>query len=233
MKKKNILIVDDDANICELLSLYLNKYGFDTKSIADGRGIKAQLDKYSPDMVLLDLMLPYHDGYELCQTIRAISQVPIIMLSAKGNSVDKIKGLNLGADDYIEKPFDSQEVIARINSVLRRHSTTLDLDKSTGTSSFQLQYEGLSVNPNEYTVEFLGDFYEFPPKEFELLCYLLKHPNQVLTRDTLLEKIWGYEYIGDSRTIDVHIKRIRNKIKDHANWKIATIWGIGYKFDVK
>ncbi|MBR4027123.1 MAG: response regulator transcription factor [Lachnospiraceae bacterium] len=230
--KTKILIVDDDNNIAELISLYLTKECYDTKIVNDGEEALTAFEQYKPNMILLDLMLPGIDGYQVCREIRAKSNVPIIMLSAKGEIFDKVLGLELGADDYIIKPFDSKELVARVKAVLRRFQPT----KPTTTPSPSLkcvEYPDLIVNLSNYSVVYKGKPVDMPPKELELLYFLASSPNQVFTREQLLDHIWGYEYIGDTRTVDVHVKRLREKIKDHKTWQLATVWGIGYKFEVK
>ena len=231
VNKQKILIVDDDNNIAELISLYLTKECFETKIVNDGESALSCFSTFKPNLILLDLMLPGIDGYQVCREIRAKSQTPIIMLSAKGEVFDKVLGLELGADDYIEKPFDSKELVARVKAVLRRYSQT---PASPLESEVQkVEYTDLSINRTNYSVVYMGQRVDMPPKELELLYFLASSPNHVFTRDQLLDQIWGYEYIGDTRTVDVHIKRLREKIKDHAEWSIATIWGIGYKFEVR
>ena len=235
MDKKKILIVDDDENIAELISLYLVKECFDTEIAENGEVAVEKFKSYEPDMVLLDIMLPGMDGYDVCREIRKTSSVPIIMLSAKGEVFDKVLGLKIGADDYMVKPFDSNELVARVQAILRRSATTKEeQEKDIQTEKEEkVNMEGLSVNLTSYSVIYNGRSVEMPPKELELLYFLASRPNQVFTREQLLDKIWGYDYIGDTRTVDVHVKRIREKIKDQGNWSIATVWGIGYKFEVK
>ncbi len=234
--KQKILIVDDDVNIAELISLYLTKECFDTLMVHDGEEAITSFSNYSPNLILLDLMLPGIDGYEVCREIRKTSSVPIIMLSAKGEIFDKVLGLELGADDYIIKPFDSKELVARVKAVLRRFHQVpapvaeVILPEQTGE---YVSYPDLIINISNYSVTYYGNNIEMPPKELELFYFLASHPNQVFTREQLLDHIWGYEYIGDTRTVDVHIKRLREKIKDHSSWSLATVWGIGYKFDNK
>jgi len=234
--KQKILIVDDDVNIAELISLYLTKECFDTLMVHDGEDAIKNFISYQPNLILLDLMLPGIDGYEVCREIRKTSSVPIIMLSAKGEIFDKVLGLELGADDYVIKPFDSKELVARVKAVLRRfHPATTQLTEPIGsdqTGEF-VNYPDLIVNQTNYSVIYFGNTLEMPPKELELLYFLAFHPNQVFTREQLLDHIWGYEYIGDTRTVDVHIKRLREKIKDHVSWSLTTVWGIGYKFEIK
>lgn len=232
ISKQKILIVDDDENIAELISLYLTKECFDTKIVYNGEDALAALNSYSPNLILLDLMLPGMDGYQVCREVRAKSNTPIIMLSAKGEVFDKVLGLELGADDYIIKPFDSKEMVARVKAVLRRYQTSRQ-NEQTASKEKCVYYPGLTVNLTNYSVLLDDVHVDMPPKELELLYFLTSSPNQVFTREQLLDQIWGYEYIGDTRTVDVHIKRLREKIKDHATWKLATVWGIGYKFEVK
>lgn len=236
--RQKIMIVDDDNNIAELISLYLTKECFETKIAEDGETAIKLFEEFQPDMVLLDLMLPGIDGYQVCRELRKTSQVPIIMLSAKGEVFDKVLGLELGADDYMIKPFDSKELVARVKAVLRRQGTAAAAPAAATVAAAPeseefVSYEDLSVDLSNYTVVYCGNTVEMPPKELELLYYLAKHPNRVFTREQLLDHVWGYEYIGDTRTVDVHIKRLREKIKDRANWSLYTVWGIGYKFEVK
>jgi DNA-binding response OmpR family regulator len=232
--KQKILVVDDDVNIAELISLYLTKECFDTLIVHDGEAAIQEFAAFQPNLVLLDLMLPGIDGYEVCREIRKSSAVPIIMLSAKGEIFDKVLGLELGADDYVIKPFDSKELVARVRAVLRRfHPTPKEEDDlPTPTGDF-VAYPDLMINLSNYSVQYLGENIEMPPKELELLYFLASNPNQVFTREQLLDHIWGYEYFGDTRTVDVHIKRLREKIKDHKDWSLSTVWGIGYKFEAK
>lgn len=230
--KTKILIVDDDNNIAELISLYLTKECYDTKIVNDGEDALSAFETYNPNMILLDLMLPGIDGYQVCREIRAKSNVPIIMLSAKGEIFDKVLGLELGADDYIMKPFDSKELVARVKAVLRRFQPIKPMTAPVPSAKC-VEYPDLVINLSNYSVIYNGNQVDMPPKELELLYFLAASPNQVFTREQLLDHIWGYEYIGDTRTVDVHVKRLREKIKDHANWQIATVWGIGYKFEVK
>ncbi len=232
MNKQKILIVDDDENIAELISLYLNKECFDTKMVYNGEDALTAFDSYRPNLVLLDLMLPGIDGYQVCREIRAKSPTPVIMLSAKGEVFDKVLGLELGADDYIMKPFDSKEMVARIRAVLRRYQSAKPEPQETDHIK-RVVYENLEINLTNYSVTCDGHPVDMPPKELELLYFLASSPNQVFTREQLLDQIWGYEYIGDTRTVDVHIKRLREKIKDHADWSLSTVWGIGYKFETR
>ena len=228
-EKKKIMVVDDDQHIAELISLYLLKEGYQTMEVYDGKEVLEKIDTFQPDMMLLDLMLPSMDGYKVCTEVRKKSDVPIIMLTAKGETFDKVLGLELGADDYIVKPFDPKEMIARVKAVLRRSEQKPEKDTSK-----KLVFQNLEINISNYSVEYFGENVDFPPKEFELLHYLAQNPNQVFTREQLLDRIWGYEYIGDTRTVDVHIKRIREKLnKQEQNWSIKTVWGVGYKFELK
>ncbi|MDD6325645.1 MAG: response regulator transcription factor [Lachnospiraceae bacterium] len=229
--RQKILIVDDDEHISELISLYLTKEFYDTKIVYDGEEALRQFRLFSPNLILLDLMLPGIDGYQVCREIRQQSNVPIIMLSAKGEVFDKVLGLELGADDYIIKPFDSKELVARVKAVLRRYQPAQAAPAKPAGK--YVEYPDLVINLTNYSVVYKGKTVDMPPKELELLYFLASSPNQVFTREQLLDHIWGYEYIGDTRTVDVHIKRLREKIKDHASWAISTVWGIGYKFEVK
>ncbi len=231
--KQRILIVDDDENIAELISLYLVKECFDTMMVHDGEAALAALGAYNPDLILLDLMLPGIDGYQVCREVRGHCDVPIIMLSAKGEVFDKVLGLELGADDYIIKPFDSKELVARVKAVLRRYQAIPKLEGAGAEKGKYVEYPGIIVNLTNYSVMVDDRNVEMPPKEMELLYFLASSPNQVFTREQLLDQIWGYEYAGDTRTVDVHIKRLREKIKDHPRWRLGTVWGIGYKFEVK
>lgn len=231
MAKQKILIVDDDNNIAELISLYLTKECYDTKIVNDGEEALRAFEQYNPNLILLDLMLPGMDGYQVCREVRSKANVPIIMLSAKGEIFDKVLGLELGADDYMIKPFDSKELVARVKAVLRRYQPAKA--ESVPVELKCVEYPGLTVNLSNYSVIYQGHAVDMPPKELELLYFLASSPNQVFTREQLLDHIWGYEYIGDTRTVDVHVKRLREKINDHEDWQIATVWGIGYKFEVK
>ena len=272
MQKQKIMIIDDDEHIAELISLYMIKECFETKIEYDGESALADFDSFAPDLVLLDLMLPGMDGYQVCREIRKKEDTPIIMLSAKGEVFDKVLGLELGADDYVIKPFDSKELVARVKAVLRRKGKTGEgsnreaelqqkirdqaeeiarlSDNASGVSSGSaapgypltgseeavtecVTYPDLVINLTNYSVEYQGRLIEMPPKELELLYYLASNPSRVFTREQLLDQLWGYEYVGDTRTVDVHIKRLREKINDHDHWRIATIWGIGYKFETK
>lgn len=228
--KPKILIVDDDNNIAELISLYLMKECYDTRIENDGESALKAFKSWQPNLILLDLMLPGIDGYQVCREIRHSSDVPIIMLSAKGEIFDKVLGLELGADDYMIKPFDTKELVARVKAVLRRFKPN---KPPVDANTKYVEYPDLIINQTNYSVIYKGHTVDMPPKELELLYFLASSPNQVFTREQLLDHIWGYEYIGDTRTVDVHIKRLREKIKDNDSWSIATVWGIGYKFEVK
>lgn len=236
MDKQKILIVDDDENIAELISLYLIKECFSTEIALNGAEALKLFKTFQPDLILLDIMLPDIDGYEICTEIRKTHNTPIIMLSAKGEVFDKVLGLKLGADDYIIKPFDSNELVARVRAVLRRAVSVPNQSAIKVETDHQgdfVEYDGLLVNITNYTVIFEGKSLDMPPKELELLYFLAKKPNQVFTRDQLLDKLWDYEFVGDSRTVDVHIKRLREKLNDNHNWSITTVWGKGYKFEVR
>lgn len=228
MAKEKVLIADDDKNICELLRLYLAKEGYETVLAHDGEAALAAFEREKPDLVLLDIMMPKTDGWEVCRRIRAAGGTPVIMLTAKGETFDKVLGLELGADDYVVKPFDTKEVVARIKAVLRRCAP------AEAPSDGVICYDGLSVDLTRYELKVNGKTVEAPPKELELLYYLASHPNRVFTRDQLLDEVWGFEYYGDSRTIDVHVKRLREKLENAGDqWSLKTVWGVGYKFEVK
>lgn len=231
--KQKILIVDDDTNIAELISLYLTKEFYEVQIVEDGEQALQVFDTFQPNLILLDLMLPGMDGYQVCREIRSRSDTPIIMLSAKGEVFDKVLGLELGADDYIMKPFDSKEMVARVKAVLRRFQPTIQAANTPEDTLpvEQVTYPDLTINLTDYSVHYKGGVVEMPPKELELFYFLASHPNQVFTREQLLDHIWSYDYIGDTRTVDVHIKRLREKFKDHPAWKLTTVWGIGYKFE--
>ena len=235
-EKQRILIVDDDENIAELISLYLMKECYETKIVNDGEAALKIFPDFRPNLILLDLMLPGIDGYQVCRELRTISQVPIIMLSAKGEIFDKVLGLELGADDYMIKPFDSKELVARVKAVLRRYQAVPA--PSVPTESHQgkyVEYPDLVVNLTNYSVTYRGRSVEMPPKELEVLYFLASHQNRVFTREQLLEQVWGFDFFGDSRTVDVHIKRLREKLPDSEQygWQIRTVWSVGYKFEVK
>jgi len=224
--KIKILVVDDDVHIAELITLYLNKEGYETKEARTGYQAVEIFPAYSPNLVLLDLMLPEMDGYQVCQEIRKMSNLPIIMLTARGETFDKVLGLEMGADDYIVKPFDPKELIARVKAVLRRY------ENKEHSRQRLVVLPNLAINQSNYTATYHGRELELPPKEFELLHFFATHHNQVFTREQLLDHIWGYEFAGDTRTVDVHIKRLREKMTQDDTWAIKTVWGVGYKFEV-
>lgn len=226
-----VLIVEDDPNISELISIYLNKEGYETKAVYNGGEAVQEFFNYKPHIILLDLMLSEMDGYEICKQIRKTSYVPIIMITARGETADKVLGLELGADDFIVKPFAPKELVARLRAVLRRYGKK-DIGKEEAEEK-NVIYENIVINYKNYTVTYHNKELELPPKEFELIYFLATHPNQVFTREKLLDRIWGYEFIGDTRTVDVHIKRIREKLIYEDTWSIKTVWGVGYKFEVK
>ncbi|MDO4742895.1 MAG: response regulator transcription factor [bacterium] len=228
MSDGKILIVDDDSNICELLRLYLEKEGFTTFISNDGESAVRNFDDYNCDLILLDIMLPKLDGWQVCREIRKKSDVPIIMITAKGETFDKILGLELGADDYISKPFDSKEVVARVKAVLRRANLNNNDEKKV------VQFDKLTINITNYELIVDGQQIDTPPKELELVYHLACNPNRVYTRDQLLDEVWGFDYYGDSRTVDVHVKRLREKLEGVSDeWSLKTVWGVGYKFESK
>ena len=229
--KQKILIVDDDENIANLISLYLTKECYETRIEHDGQSALDAFKEYAPNLILLDIMLPGLDGYEVCREIRRESKVPIIMLSAKTEVFNKVLGLELGADDYIIKPFDSKELVARVKAVLRRY-TEAPAPVEKKPDEKRVEYKDLIINLSNYEVIYKGKPVEMTPREIELLYFLASSPNQVFTREQLLDHIWGYEYAGDTRTVDVHIKRIREKIADTDQWSIGTVWSVGYRFEV-
>jgi len=223
---KRALIVEDDSNIAELLRLYLSKDGFEIMISPDGGKAKSNFDLFQPDVVLLDIMLPVTDGWQICREIREKSSVPIIMLTAKGDTSDKINGLEMGADDYVTKPFDINELIARVHAVMRRTDADAPVDK-------KLSFDKLTINLDSYELVVDGKKVDTPPKEMELLYHLASSPNRVFTRNQLLDEVWGFDYFGDSRTVDVHIKRLREKLEGISEkWSLKTVWGVGYKFEV-
>ena len=228
--KQKVLIVDDDSNIADLISLYLMKECYETRIVGDGEAALAAVSAFEPDLILLDLMLPGMDGYQVCREVRSSKDTPIIMLSAKGEIFDKVLGLEMGADDYMEKPFDSKELVARVKAVLRRYHKQQNVAVAESNDKI-VAYPDLTINLTNYSVTYMGESIDMPPKELELLYCLASNPGRVFTREQLLDQIWGYEYVGDTRTVDVHIKRIREKLHDNENFKISTIWGIGYKFE--
>ncbi len=222
-----VLIVDDDTNISELIALYLRKEGYETKEVYNGKEALEAFEAYNPDIVLLDIMLPEIDGYDVCKEIRRINKTPIIMLTAKGEVFDKVLGLELGADDYIVKPFDPKELIARVKAVLRR---SVQISEPAKTRN-RIMLDNIIIDKDNYSVTYEGQLVELPPKELEVLYFLASHPRQVFTREQLLDKIWGYDFVGDTRTVDVHIKRLRDKFEGDHSWSIKTVWGVGYKFE--
>lgn len=228
--KNRILLVDDDPNIRQLVNLYLEKEGFEVEMCDRGDEALKRFRDSPPSLMLLDVMLPGMDGWQVLREARKTSNAPIIMLTAKDETFDKVLGLELGADDYIAKPFDMKELVARIKAVIRRTQA-----QESPEGAKELSFPGLKVNISQYTVTFMGNALEMPPKELELLNFLAAHPNQVFTREQLLEQVWGYDYFGDSRTVDVHVKRLREKLTDSEKlgWQIKTVWGVGYKFEVK
>lgn len=225
MVETKILVVDDDTNICDLIELYLNKEGYKVFKAFDGSEAIKIFKEKQVDLVVLDIMMPVMDGYDVLKEIRKTAQTPVLMLTAKGETFDRVLGLELGADDYMVKPFEPKELIARIRAVLRRYKPQ--------SQSRVLEFTDLQINADSYLVNFKGEDIEMPPKEFELLYFLASNPNKVFTRDQLLYEVWGYDYPGDSRTVDVHIKRIREKLSEERDWHIKTVWGVGYKFEVK
>ncbi len=228
MNVEKILVVDDDLNICELLRLYLTKEGYNVVIANDGVSAVTMFQEESPSLVLLDIMLPKLDGWQVCREIRKFSETPIIMLTAKGEVFDRVLGLELGADDYVVKPFDTKEIVARIKAVLRRSAA------SAGEEVKEVHYDKLSINLTNYELKVNGVQIDTPPKEMELIFHLAKNPNRVFTRDQLLDEVWGYDYYGDSRTVDVHVKRLREKLEGASDkWELRTVWGVGYKFETK
>lgn len=225
--KAKILVVDDDYNIADLIRLYLEKEQYQVNTCSTGKSALEAFHAWTPDLVILDIMLPEIDGFEVCKQIRKVSRIPVIMLTARGETFDKVLGLELGADDYLVKPFEPKELLARVKAVLRRTlSQELDVE--------EVVYPGLVINKSDYSITYQGKKTEIPPKELELFYFIASHPNQVFTREQLLEKVWGYDFLGDSRTVDVHVKRLREKFNDDASrWEIKTVWGVGYKFEVK
>ena len=226
--KTKIMVVDDDPNIRELVRLYLEKEGFEVTCAERGDEAVKAFRASPPNLMLLDVMLPGMDGWQVCREVRKISNIPIIMLTAKDETFDKVLGLELGADDYIVKPFDMKELVARIKAVIRRFQVAEAPEK-------ELVFPGLTINISQYTVTYMGKPLEMPPREIELLYFLASHPGMVFTREQLLEQVWGYDYFGDSRTVDVHVKRLREKLSggEELGWQIKTVWGVGYKFEVK
>ena len=228
MSAGKILVVDDDQNICELLRLYIEKKGFEVRIANDGRKALEIFEEQNPDLIMLDIMLPELDGWQGCREIRKKSQCPIIMLTAKGEVFDKVLGLELGADDYVVKPFETKEVVARIKAVLRRYGSNAEEQIK------EVRYDKLSINLTNYELKVDGVAIDTPPKEMELIYHLASNPNRVFTRDQLLDEVWGFDYYGDSRTVDVHVKRLREKLEGVSDkWALKTVWGVGYKFELK
>ena len=226
-----ILVVDDDHNIFELLKLYLENEGYTAYVANDGQAAVDMFNEKSPDLVLLDIMLPKMDGWQVCREIRKTSSVPIIMLTAKGETFDKVLGLELGADDYVTKPFDSKEVMARIKAVLRRAKGE---SENSASEKKIVKYDKLEINIENYELKVDGKVIDTPPKELELIYHFASNPNRVYTRDQLLDEVWGFDYYGDSRTVDVHVKRLREKLEGVSDkWSLKTVWGVGYKFETK
>ncbi|MGN0627107.1 MAG: response regulator transcription factor [Oscillospiraceae bacterium] len=229
MSTAKILVADDDRNICELLKLYLEKEDYSVVLAGNGEEALARFDEENPDLILLDVMMPKLDGWQVCRELRKKSECPIIMITAKGETFDKVLGLELGADDYVVKPFEPKEIIARIKAVMRRTGKA-----SAETDKKEVSYDKLTVNMTKYELKVDGKVVDTPPKELELLFHLASNPNRVYTRDQLLDEVWGFEYYGDSRTVDVHIKRLREKLEGVSDkWSLKTVWGVGYKFEVK
>jgi len=229
MPNEKILVVDDDTNICELLRLYLEKEGYVVKIVNDGVSAINAFKQENPDLTLLDIMIPKLDGWQVCREIRKFSDKPIIMLTAKGETFDKVLGLELGADDYVTKPFDTKEVVARIKAVLRRTAPASDTSDVK-----EVNYDKLSINLTNYEMKVNGVSVDTPPKELELIYHLASNPNRVFTRDQLLDEVWGFDYYGDSRTVDVHIERLREKLEGVSDkWELKTVWSVGYKFETK
>ena len=227
MQKEKILVVDDEKNICDLLRMYLEKEGYSVVIAYTGLDAVNMFASENPDLVLLDVMMPQLDGWQVCREIRKTSDVPVIMLTAKGETFDKVLGLELGADDYITKPFDTKEVIARVKAVLRRVRTNSESDKK------EVCYDNLRVNLTNYELCVAGKMIDTPPKELELIYHLASNPTRVYTRGQLLDEVWGFDYYGDSRTVDVHVRRLREKLENVSNeWELKTVWGVGYKFEV-
>ena len=228
MANNKVLIVDDDEHIVELIKLYMDKEGFDTVTANNGKKAVELFKSEAPAIVILDVMMPEMDGWQVCREIRRVSNIPIIMLTAKGETFDKVLGLELGADDYMVKPFEPKELLARVKAVLRRSDT------KESNAEIEIVFPNLTINLSNYELKINGNIVEVPPKELELLYFLASNPNRVFTREQLLEEVWGFDYFGDSRTVDVHIKRLREKLEGvEANWQLKTVWGVGYKFEVR
>ena len=233
MSMGKILVVDDDINICELLRLYIEKEGFEVVIANDGGQAITKFKTEKPDLIMLDIMLPVFDGWQVCREIRKTSQCPIIMLTAKGEVFDKVLGLELGADDYVTKPFETKEIVARIKAVLRRVNDQSPMIETQSTKK-EVSYDKLVINLTNYELRVNNEQIDTPPKEMELIYHLASNPNRVFTRDQLLDEVWGFDYYGDSRTVDVHVKRLREKLEGVSDqWTLKTVWGVGYKFEVK
>ena len=234
MSMGKILVVDDDINICELLRLYIEKEGYDVIIANDGGQAVTKFKTEKPNLVMLDIMLPVLDGWQVCREIRKTSQCPIIMLTAKGEVFDKVLGLELGADDYVVKPFETKEIVARIKAVLRRVNDGGSVQTEARQPNKEVSYDKLIINLTNYELRVNGEQIDTPPKEMELIYHLASNPNRVFTRDQLLDEVWGFDYYGDSRTVDVHVKRLREKLEGVSDkWALKTVWGVGYKFEVK
>lgn len=234
--RQRVLLVDDDANIIELLTLYFEKAGYLVSSVLHGDEVMAEFHSFRPDVIILDLMLPGRDGYDICRDLRKESDVPVIMLTARGDTLDKVVGLELGADDYVQKPFDSKELLARVRAVLRRTQYSQEKAETVEADSDTVRYPGLLIDKAQFLVEIGGQVVDMPPKELELLYFFATHPNRVFTREQLLSSVWGYDFFGESRTVDVHVKRIREKMDEIGQdfpWNIKTVWGVGYKFETQ
>ena len=228
MLDTKILVIDDDANICDLLKIYFENEGYEVKTAGDGVEGLSYFKIYEPDIVLLDIMLPKKDGWQVCREIREMSAKPIIMITAKGEVFDKVLGLELGADDFVVKPFDMKELSARVKTVLRRYQA-----HTTPSDNEVIKFENIEISLQKYELKLNGKSVDIPPKELELLYFLASNYNRVFTRDQLLDKVWGFDYLGDSRTVDVHVKRLREKIEGLSEkWTLKTVWGVGYKFEI-
>ena len=228
MMDKKILVIDDDTNICEMLKIYMENEGYEVKTANDGAEGVNFFKMYEPDIVLLDIMLPKKDGWQVCREIREIAQKPVIMITAKGDVFDKVLGLELGADDFVVKPFDMKELSARVKAVLRRYQTHINPNDDE-----VIKFENIEISLQKYELKLKGKSVDIPPKELELLYFLASNYNHVFTRDQLLDKVWGFDYLGDSRTVDVHVKRLREKLEGVSDkWILKTVWGVGYKFEL-
>ena len=228
MMDKKILVIDDDTNICEMLKIYMENEGYEVKTANDGAEGVNSFKMYEPDIVLLDIMLPKKDGWQVCREIREIAPKPVIMITAKGDVFDKVLGLELGADDFVVKPFDMKELSARVKAVLRRYQTHIN-----PTDEEVIKFENIEISLQKYELKLRGKSVDIPPKELELLYFLASNYNHVFTRDQLLDKVWGFDYLGDSRTVDVHVKRLREKLEGVSDkWILKTVWGVGYKFEL-